>query len=221
MFPSPTARLRVISWVITFLLPLAAWSAAKYSLPFFHPGVGVFFIAAACIAAVIGGLPAALVGALLNTAALNAFAYLYQPGTSASSNELWSALLIAVALVVGLARQKWSAAEVVAGRLSSDLARLSDELDSQRSDLKRFHDLSVRLSSNLELHRLLNDVLTSVAALRKTDLAMLLLLPERSSKTLQVATFAGFTADQIKLFGELPASVPGWVILMPSRVVAP
>lgn len=206
MFPSPTGRLRVISWVVTFLLPLAAWSAARYSLPFFHPGVGVFFIAAACISALIAGLPAALVGALLNTAALNAFAYLYQPETSVSSNELWSALLIAVALIVGLARQKWSAAEIVAGRLSSDLARLRDELESQRSDLKRFHDLSVRLSSNLELQRLLNDVLTSVAALQKTDLAMLLLLPERSSKTLQVATFAGFTAEQIKLFGELPAS---------------
>lgn len=206
MFPSPTGRLRFISWVVTFLLPLAAWSAARYSLPFFHPGVGVFFIAAACISALIAGLPAALVGALLNTAALNAFAYLYQPETSVSSNELWSALLIAVALIVGLARQKWSAAEIVAGRLSSDLARLRDELESQRSDLKRFHDLSVRLSSNLELQRLLNDVLTSVAALQKTDLAMLLLLPERSSKTLQVATFAGFTAEQIKLFGELPAS---------------
>jgi len=206
MSPSPTGRLRIISWVITFLLPLAAWSAARYSLPFFLPGVGVFFIAAACISAVIAGLPAALVGALLNTAALNAFAYLYQPEASASSNELWSALLIAVALVIGLARQKWSTAEVVAGRLSSDLARLRDELESQRSDLKRFHDLSVRLSSNLELQRLLNDVLTSVAALQKTDLAMLLLLPERSSKTLEVATFAGFTAEQIKLFGELPAS---------------
>ena len=206
MYPSPTARLRVVSWVITFLLPVAAWSAARYSLPFFHPGVAVFFIAAACISAVIGGLPAAVVGVLLNTAALNAFAYLYQPETSASSNELWSALLIAVALVVGLARQKWSAAEMVAGRLNTDLARLRDELESQRSDLKRFHDLSVRLSSNLELQRLLNDVLTSIAALQKTDLAMLLLLPERSSKTLQVATFAGFTAAQIKLFGELPAS---------------
>jgi PAS domain S-box-containing protein len=206
MYPSPTARLRVISWVITFLLPVAAWSLARFSLPFFYPGVGVFFIAAACISAVIGGLPAAVVGALLNTAALNGFSYLYQPETSASSNELWSALLIAVALVVGLARQKWSAAELVAGRLNTDLARLRDELESQRSDLKRFHDLSVRLSSNLELQRLLNDVLTSIAALQKTDLAMLLLLPERSSKTLQVATFAGFTGTQIKLFGELPAS---------------
>ncbi|HLK52894.1 MAG TPA: GAF domain-containing protein, partial [Candidatus Angelobacter sp.] len=203
---SPTTRLRIVTWVVTFLLPAAAWSFSRASLPYFHPGVGVFFIAAACICAVIGGLPSALVGALLNTAALNAFVYLYQPGASHTSTELWSALLIAVTLVVGLARQKWSAAEMVAGRLSTDLARLRDELESQRSDLKRFHDLSVRLSSNLELQRLLNDVLTSIAALQKTDLAMLLLLPERSSKTLHVATFAGFTAEQIKLFGELPIS---------------
>ncbi|HET9165299.1 MAG TPA: ATP-binding protein [Candidatus Angelobacter sp.] len=206
MYSPSTTRLRVISWVVTFLLPVAAWSVAHYSLPFFHPGVGVFFIAAACISAVIGGLPAALAGALLNTAALIGFSYLYQPGISTTSNELWAALLIAVTLVVGLARQKWSTAEMVAGRLSTDLARLRDELESQRSDLKRFHDLSVRLSSNLELQRLLNDVLTSIAALQKTDLGMLLLLPERSSKTLQVATFAGFTAEQIKSFGDLPAS---------------
>jgi PAS domain S-box-containing protein len=206
MYSPSATRLRVFSWVITFLLPAAAWSVARYSLPFFHPGVGVFFIAAACISAVIGGLPAAVAGALLNTAALVGFSYLYQPETSATSNELWSALLIAVALVVGLARQKWSAAEMVAGRLSTDLARLRDELESQRSDLKRFHDLSVRLSSNLELQRLLNDVLTSIAALQKTDLGMLLLLPERSSKTLHVATFTGFSAEQIKFFGELPAS---------------
>ncbi len=206
MFSPSTTRLRVISWVVTFLLPVAAWNAAHYSLPFFHPGVGVFFIAAACISAVIGGLPAAITGALLNTAALVGFSYLYEPGISTTSNELWAALLIAVALVVGLARQKWSTAEMVAGRLSTDLARLRDELESQRSDLKRFHDLSVRLSSNLELQRLLNDVLTSIAALQKTDLGMLLLLPERSSKILQVATFAGFTAEQIKSFGDLPAS---------------
>lgn len=206
MYSPSTTRLRVISWVITFLLPVAAWEAAHYSLPFFHPGVGVFFIAAACISAVIGGLPAAIAGALLNTAALVGFSYLYEPGISTTSNELWAALLIAVTLVVGLARQKWSTAEMIAGTLSNDLARLRDELESQRSDLKRFHDLSVHLSSNLELQRLLNDILTSIAALQKTDLAMLLLLPERSSKTLQVTTFAGFTAEQIKSFGDLPAS---------------
>jgi PAS domain S-box-containing protein len=205
-YPSPTARLRIITWAITFLLPLAAWSAAKFILPYLYPAAGVFFIAAACISAVLGSLPGALVGALLNTAALNFFFAIYQPGNTSTSNELWSALLIAVALIVGLARQKWSAAEMLAGRLSTDLARLRDELESQRSDLKRFHDLSMRLSSNLELQRLLNDVLTAIAALQKTDLGMLLVLPERSSRTLRVATYAGFTAEQIKSFGDLPSS---------------
>ncbi len=206
MYSSATARLRVLTWALTFLLPGAAWVFAKTSLPFFHPGIGVFFVAAACISALIGGLPSALAGIVLNIAALNAFAYLYQPQVSIYNNELWSALLLTVALIIGLARQKWSAAEMLAGRLSRDLARLRDELESQRSDLKRFHDLSVRLSSNLELQRLLNDVLASIAALQKTDLAMLLLLPQHSSKALQVATYAGFTPEQIKLFGELPSS---------------
>src|ERR1051326_9184855 len=206
MYSSPKSRLRVISWVVTLLLPVAAWSAARFTVPFFHSAPGAYFIAAACLSAVIGGLPTTLVGILLNTAAMSGFAYLYQPWYSAANNELWAALLIAVALVVGLARQKWSAAEMLAGRLSTDLARLRDELESQRSDLKRFHDLSVRLSSNLELQRLLDDVLNSIATLQKTDLGMLLLLPERTSKSLHVATHAGFTAEQLKLFGELPAS---------------
>src|SRR5258708_12782951 len=127
MFSPSATRLRVFSWVITFLLPAAAWSVARYSLPFFHPGVGVFFIAAACISAVIGGLPAAIAGALLNTAALVGFSYLYQPEISTTSNELWSALLIAVALVVGLARQKWSAAKVPPGPLTTTLSRSPTE----------------------------------------------------------------------------------------------
>jgi PAS domain S-box-containing protein len=206
MYSSPKSRLRIITWVVTFLLPVAAWSAARFTVPFFHSAPGAYFIAAACLAAAIGGLPAALAGIFLNTAAMNAFAHLYQPWNSTASNELWSALLIAVALIVGLARQKWSAAEMLAGRLSNDLARLRDELESQRSDLKRFHDLSVRLSSNLELQRLLNDVLTSIATLQKTDLGMLLLLPAPASKFMDVAAHAGFTAEQIKLFGQFPAS---------------
>src|SRR5882724_511498 len=206
MRPSLTARLRVVAWVITFLLPVAAWQFADFSLSFFHPGPGVFFTAAACISAAIGGIRVAFVAVILNTAALNALLYLYQPSASHTSNALWSALLITVALIVGYAREKWSAAEMMAGRLSTDLARLRDEMESQRTDLKRFHDLSVRLSSNLELQRLLNDVLTSIASLQKTDLGMLLVLTDRSSNVLRVATYAGFTAEQIQLFGELPAS---------------
>src|SRR5207244_13391758 len=87
-----------------------------------------------------------------------------------------------------------------------DLARLRDELESQRTDLKRFHELSVNLSSSLERQQLLNGVLNAIAGLQKTDLAMLLLLPSASSKALRVETYAGFSAEQIRLFGEIPAS---------------
>jgi PAS domain S-box-containing protein len=203
---SPTARLRTAAWIVTLLLPAAAWSLASFSSPFFHPGVGVFFIAAAFLSAAIGGMPMALAGIALNATALNVYQRFFQPGTPASNSVLWTLLLVMVALIVGYAREKWSAAEMLAGRLSSDLARLRDELESQRTDLKRFHDLSVRLSSSLELQRLLNDVLSSVAGLLKTELAMMLVLPERNSRQLRVEAFTGFSADQIKLFGDLPSS---------------
>jgi PAS domain S-box-containing protein len=179
----------------------------SFSSPLFRPSVGVFFTAAACLSAVIGGLPRALAAIALNGAALNLFIHLYHPaGVNQNTGELWTLLLAVVAFIVGYAREKWSAAESLASRLRSDLARLRDELESQRSDLKRFHELSVRLSSSLELHRLLNDVLSSVATLQKTDLALMLVLPERNSKTLRVQAFTGFTSDQIKQFDEFPAS---------------
>ncbi|HSM84952.1 MAG TPA: hypothetical protein VLT16_02315, partial [Candidatus Limnocylindrales bacterium] len=144
--PSPTSRLRVAAWLVTVFLPAAAWMATRLSLPFFYPGIGVFFTAAACLSALMGGLRMALVGILLNAAALNGFAYLHPPETSPTSTALWTLLLVTVAVIIGYAREKWSAAEMLAGRLSTDLARMRDELESQRSDLKRFHDLSVRLS---------------------------------------------------------------------------
>ncbi|HEU5414598.1 MAG TPA: ATP-binding protein [Candidatus Angelobacter sp.] len=205
MAPSPTPRVRAVIWIVTILLPVAAWISSGFSWSFFHPGIGAFFVAAGCLSAAIGGLRVALAAIVLNGAALNAFIYLQQLSSQRANAALWTALLVAVTLIVGYAREKWSAAEMLAGRLSTDLARLRDELESQRTDLKRFHDLSVRLSSSLELQRLLNDVLTSVASLQKTDLAMLLVLPEPSSKRLRVETFIGFTAEQIRLFGELPA----------------
>ena len=204
MAPSPTPRFRVAIWIITILLPGAAWISSGFSWSFFHPGIGAFFVAAGCLSAAIGGLPVALAAIVLNGAALNVFIYLHQ-STQHANAGLWTALLVTVTFIVGYAREKWSAAEMLAGRLRTDLARLRDELESQRTDLKRFHDLSVRLSSSLELQRLLNDVLTSVASLQKTDLAMLLVLPEPSSKRLRVETFIGFTAEQVRLFGELPA----------------
>jgi PAS domain S-box-containing protein len=206
MRPSPVVRLRIVAWVVTFLLPVAAWRLTGATLPWLHPGVGVFFVLAAAISAALGGMRTAIVAALLNVVALNAYSYLHRSPVPHIADALWSALVVTLVLVIGQTREKWSAAEMLAGHLSLDLAHLRDELDSQRSDLKRFHELSVSLSSSLELQRLLNDVLTAIASLQKTDLAMLLLLPDAYSKSLRVETYAGFTPEQIKLFGELRVS---------------
>ncbi len=206
MRPSPLVRLRIVAWVVTFLLPVAAWRLTGATWPWLHPGVGVFFVFAAAISAALGGMRTAIVAALLNVFALNAYSYLYRSPVPHVADALWSALAVALVLVIGQTREKWSAAEMLAGHLSLDLARLRDELDSQRFDLKRFHELSVSLSSSLEPQRLLNDVLAAIASLQKTDLAMLLLLPDAYSKDLRVETYAGFTPEQIKLFGGLPVS---------------
>jgi PAS domain S-box-containing protein len=205
MHSSPWTRLRVLAWVVTIVLPVAAWQLTNTS-HLLHLPVGVFFTAAAVLSAAVNGMSTAVVAALLNIAALNGFAYYHQTAGSRASNVLWSMLIAVVSLLIGYARQKWSAAEMLAGNLTSDLARLREELDVQRSDLKRFHELSVSLSSSLELQPLLQDVLGTIAALQKTDLAMLLLLPNPSSKTLRVETYAGFTPEQVGLFGEFPVS---------------
>src|SRR5947209_5949911 len=206
MYSSSASRLRIAVWAVTSLLPLAAWQLTSTSWPLLHNRVGVFFTVAALISAAIGGLAPALVGALLNTAALTWFSHVHPPVDGRGNSVLSSILLVAVTLVVGYAREKWSAAEMLAGHLSTDLARLRDELASQRTDLKRFHELSVSLSSSLERQQLLNRVLHAIAALQKTDLAMLLLLPGAGSNLLRVETYAGFTAEQVRLFGDIPAN---------------
>jgi PAS domain S-box-containing protein len=201
-----SARLRSVIWAATLVLPVAAWLIARFSYSLFPPGPVLFFTLAACIAAALGGMRVALVALTLNLVGRTVFCYLYQPDQWSLIFVLWSVVPIGLTLLVAYAREKWSASEMLAGRLSQDLARLREELDLQRTDLKRFHDLSVRLSSHLELQRLLSDVLTSVAVLQKTDLALLLLRPDRTSSVLRVETFTGFSADQIKLFGKFSAS---------------
>jgi PAS domain S-box-containing protein len=196
----PKDRFHFLSWACTFLFSTAAWSVS-FSLPILRPGAGLFFAAATCLSAALG-ISQALVAILLNAGAMNLFFHLYQPESWWVGRELWSILPVVPALIVGYARQRWSAAEMLAGHLRKDLARMRDELELLRADLKRFNDLSLRLASNVEPRRLLNELLSWTASLHKTDLALLLLLPEKSSKVLRVETSTGFTAEQIKLFGE-------------------
>src|SRR5215468_3644245 len=110
MHSSPSIRLRIALWVLTLVLPLAAWEATSATSVSLHLPIGVFFIAAAVITAAIGGLVPALISAVLNIGALVGYSYLHQPSGLHRPELLWSLLLASVALLVGLARQKWSSA---------------------------------------------------------------------------------------------------------------
>jgi signal transduction histidine kinase/GAF domain-containing protein len=204
---SPATRLRIAQSALVPMLTVAAWEITSATWPVLDLPFAVLFIAAAVISGAVGGLVPAFGAAAVNIAAIFLFSNLHPNIPRTPSTGFWSVLLASVALVVGLARKKWSTADKIAEHLRADLSRLRDELDAQRSDLKRFHDFSVSLSSSLELQRLLNDILGAIATLQKTDLAMLLLLPEPSSKTLHVETYAGFSEDQVNLFGEFPTSL--------------
>jgi PAS domain S-box-containing protein len=206
MHTSPAVRRRFGAWFFVMCLPIAAWICSTYSFPRLAHEAVLFFTLAACLSAAVGGMRMAVIAIVLNMAARNVFLYLHAPNGWGWTSVLWSLAPAALALVVAYAREKWSAAGLLAERLSGDLARLREELEVQRTDLRGFHNLSVRLSSNLELQYLLNDILTSIAALLKTDLALLLLLPGKTSAFLQVETFAGFNAGQINLFGKFPTS---------------
>ena len=81
----------------------------------------------AFIAAAVGGMRPAVLAAILNTVALNYFAFLNRSSIPGLTDGLWSVLLVAVSLMVGYAREKWSIAEMQAGLLSTDLARVRDE----------------------------------------------------------------------------------------------
>jgi PAS domain S-box-containing protein len=205
MHHSPTVRRRLGAWFLIMCLPVVAWICASYFFPRSFEAV-LFFTLAACLSAAVGGMRLAIIALVLNMAARNLFLYLHAPRAWGWTTALWSLIPTALILTIGYAREKWSAATLLSERLSGDLARLREELEVQRADLRGFHNLSVRLSSNLELQQLLNDILTSIAALLKTDLALLLLLPEQTKGFLQVETYAGFDAGQINLFGKFPTS---------------
>ena len=204
---SPPNRRRIAQWTLVLLLCVAAWKItatlwADLPLPF-----GVLFTAAAAICAAVAGFVPALGATIVNIAALALFARLHPEAGDSRAVELWSTLIAGVALAIGFAREKWLAAGAVTENLRADLERLQDELDVQRSDLKRFHDFSVSLSSSLELQRLLYDILGAIATLQRTDLALLLLLPDPSSRVLRVETYAGFNRQQVELFREFPSSL--------------
>src|SRR5258708_20182254 len=188
MHSSPPVRLPNASWLVTLGLPPAAWLLAAQFSPRMHGHFEIFFIATTLITAAFGGLRPALTSGGINALAMLLFSLtVLRAGSvqhwwldlrTAYSNEIsWMLLLIAVAASIGYARTRRWAAELLAGHLNSDLVRLRDDMESQRSDLRRLLELSVTLPSSLDLHRLLDNLLTSPSSLPQTPLALPFLLP--------------------------------------------
>src|SRR5438270_2848717 len=205
LFSFPTRR-NLIALIMCLLSPAAAWSLAEWLGPSTGPWVGGIFLIAACLGAAIGGMGPALVSIAANLAALNYFFFLHHSWTSlsASGEYRWSGLLALVPAIVGYQSERRYSVAARASVLSSDLAALREELAQTRTDLAGFHELSVHLSSSLEVQPVLQDVISAIAGLQKTDLAMLLLLPSASNEQFVVEASVGVTAEQIQLFGKIP-----------------
>jgi signal transduction histidine kinase/ActR/RegA family two-component response regulator len=70
------------------------------------------------------------------------------------------------------------------------------ELATQLADLRRLHDLSVKLSAHVDLPTLLNEVLTAVCALQRAPMGLLMLY-NQDDHDLTVAASVGLQADAL------------------------
>src|SRR5690349_8555681 len=112
MNSSPRGRLLIVSCTITVVSPAIIWLLASY-LWWLRPQVGVMFTMVACVSAGVDGWAPAIVEAVLDAAALNGFSALHQPPPSQFNDIFWSLLLAVLALTIGYARERWSAAEML------------------------------------------------------------------------------------------------------------
>jgi signal transduction histidine kinase/ActR/RegA family two-component response regulator len=94
---------------------------------------------------------------------------------------------------------------VVRKRAEGELLAAKDELELQVEDLRRLHEMSVNLTSTLDIDSLLQEVLTAALAVQGTDLGMLSLYdPSQASLVLKVQS--GFD-KVLKQFERIPFGV--------------
>ncbi|MES2792680.1 MAG: PAS domain S-box protein [Planctomycetota bacterium] len=77
------------------------------------------------------------------------------------------------------------------------LLALKDELAVQLADLRRLHEMSVRLSTTLELHPLLDEILSTATAAEGTDMGLLSLC-DSDQEGLRVGASLGFNEEYLK-----------------------
>ena len=83
------------------------------------------------------------------------------------------------------------------------LVVVKDALAAQVADLRRLHEMSVRLSTTLELPPIMDDALRTAAAVEGTDLGILWLCdPDRG--VLEIGAILGFEDEFPQLMARLP-----------------
>jgi signal transduction histidine kinase/DNA-binding response OmpR family regulator len=92
-------------------------------------------------------------------------------------------------------------------KIAAELAAVRDELAIQLADMASLHALSERLSNSLELHEVLEEVLSAVAGLQGTDRGILMLY-ESERDTMTTAACVGFTPEELGDLGPKAPSVP-------------
>jgi signal transduction histidine kinase/ActR/RegA family two-component response regulator len=80
---------------------------------------------------------------------------------------------------------------------------VKDELELQVEDLRRLHEMSVRLTSTLEIDSVLEEVLRAALAVQSTDLGLLSLY-DPQSRCLIVKAHSGFDEEFLKQIERVP-----------------
>lgn len=86
---------------------------------------------------------------------------------------------------------------------------LKDELATQLADLRRLHEMSVRLSTTLELQPILEETLRTAMTVEGTDLGLLSLC-DADKNYLEVGASLGFHREFLKTIDRIPLGGGAW-----------
>lgn len=111
-------------------------------------------------------------------------------------------------LVAALATERDQLQAEIAERrkVQDELVGLKDMLAAQLADMTRLHELSVRLSTNIDLNSVLAEVLRAVTAIERSGKGLLMLF-DRERQELYLAASVGMDDRFLKNVGRIPLGV--------------
>ncbi|MCI0348740.1 MAG: PAS domain-containing protein [Acidobacteriales bacterium] len=184
--------LALACWAVAFLVTWYFWKVlSEYPLPLFLVAVG----ASAWFAGLFPGLGAAVLSTL-------GFHYLAHERTFSTLDWgdalAFGTFLFTVGAITYLNRRRLRAERRTLDA-QRELAGASNELSDQRAEMARFQEFSVRLSSGLELGPLINEVLSAINNLCRTNRGMVL-LHDSTRNEFYPAAWQGFSEEQSRQF---------------------